>query len=96
MRVNPDVPADTHPYIATGHGGAKFGLTADVVTGLLEHQNDYPHLNFAGVHIHIGSQLHDLDATVQAVEKTLEHGNGVCRFVIGDLSFVIGHFRNGQ
>ena len=71
LRLNPDVQADTHRHIATGHGGAKFGLTAEVIAGLLARQSDYPHLNFAGIHIHIGSQLRDTNATKQAVEKTL-------------------------
>lgn len=71
LRLNPQVTADTHPYIATGHGGAKFGLTADTVSDLLAHQVDYPHLNFAGIHLHIGSQLHDTEATVQAVKAAL-------------------------
>lgn len=71
LRFNPDITANTHPNIATGHGGAKFGLTADVITDLLSHQSDYPHLRFAGIHLHIGSQLHDTIATRKAVEAAL-------------------------
>ncbi|HEX2906422.1 MAG TPA: alanine racemase, partial [Phototrophicaceae bacterium] len=72
LRLNPDITANTHPSIATGHGGAKFGLPVDTVRELLAHQTDYPHLNFAGIHIHIGSQLHDTQATQTAVEIALE------------------------
>lgn len=71
LRLNPDVTANTHPYIATGHGGAKFGLTAETVQNILANRSQYPHLRFAGIHIHIGSQLHDIDATKQAVQKAL-------------------------
>lgn len=71
-RLNPEVTANTHPYIATGHGGAKFGMTAETIQWLLAHQADYPALQFAGIHIHIGSQLHDTIATVKAVETALE------------------------
>ena len=71
LRFNPEVTADTHPYIATGHGGAKFGLTAEAITHLLAHQTDYPQLDFAGIHLHIGSQLHDTAATREAVESAL-------------------------
>lgn len=71
LRLNPDVTANTHPYIATGHGAAKFGLTAEVVQSLLASQADYPQLDFAGIHLHIGSQLHDVEATVQAVQTAL-------------------------
>jgi len=41
LRLNPEVTANTHPYIATGHGGAKFGLTAETITDLLKRQSDY-------------------------------------------------------
>lgn len=71
LRFNPDVTANTHPHIATGHGGAKFGLTTEVITDLLKRQSDYPQLKFAGIHLHIGSQLHDTIATRKAVEAAL-------------------------
>ena len=35
LRLNPEVTAHTHPYMATGHGAAKFGLTADVIRAVL-------------------------------------------------------------
>lgn len=72
LRFNPEVTANTHPYIATGHGGAKFGLTAELVRDLYDAHSQWPHLNFAGIHVHIGSQLHDIDATCAAVEKALD------------------------
>jgi diaminopimelate decarboxylase len=71
-RFNPDVTANTHPYIATGHGGAKFGLTAEVIEHLLAFQSEYPRLRFEGIHVHIGSQLHDTNATVRAVQAALD------------------------
>lgn len=72
LRLNPDVTANTHPYIATGHGGAKFGLTADVIANVLANQAQYPQLTFVGIHVHIGSQLGDTNATQQAIEKACE------------------------
>ncbi|MCY4147435.1 MAG: diaminopimelate decarboxylase [Chloroflexi bacterium] len=72
LRLNPEVTAKTHPKIATGHGGAKFGMTAAVIHALLAKRNAYPRINFAGIHIHIGSQLGDSQATIRAVEKALE------------------------
>lgn len=72
FRFNPQVTANTHPYIATGHGGAKFGLTAEVIQSVLARQSDFPRLNFAGIHVHIGSQLHDSKATQQAVQNALD------------------------
>jgi diaminopimelate decarboxylase len=72
LRLNPEVTASTHPYIATGHGGAKFGLTAETIRTILARQSDYPNLRFAGIHIHIGSQLHDTEATRKAVRAALD------------------------
>lgn len=72
LRLNPQVTANTHPYISTGHGGAKFGLTAEVIQDVLARQSDYPRIEFAGIHLHIGSQLGDKDATIQAVEQAIE------------------------
>ena len=72
LRFNPQVAANTHPYTATGHGAAKFGLTADVIRDVLDHRNDYPHIDFAGIHLHIGSQLGDTAATLTAVDKLLD------------------------
>lgn len=71
LRLNPEVTATTHPYIATGHGGAKFGLTADVIARLLANQADYANLDFAGIHVHVGSQLGDTTATRAGVTKAL-------------------------
>ncbi|MDX2140331.1 MAG: diaminopimelate decarboxylase [Chloroflexota bacterium] len=67
LRLNPDVAANTIRQIATGHGGTKFGLSADAITALLDQHANYPHLDFAGIHVHIGSQLGDTAATEQAV-----------------------------
>jgi len=72
LRLNPEVSASTHRHIATGHGGAKFGLTADVIRDVLAHQYKYPRLTFAGLHIHIGSQLGETTATREAVVKALD------------------------
>jgi diaminopimelate decarboxylase len=72
LRFNPDIPASTHPYIATGHGGAKFGLSAEVIRDLLAQQENFPYVRFAGIHVHIGSQLHDTAATRQAVAAALD------------------------
>jgi diaminopimelate decarboxylase len=72
LRFNPDVTANTHPNIATGHSAAKFGLTADAVRDLLARAEETPNLHYAGIHIHIGSNLHDTAATQQAVRAALD------------------------
>ncbi len=70
LRFNPEVSANTHPRISTGHGGAKFGLTAGAIGDALEQSERYPCLSVCGIHVHIGSQLGDSAATIQALAKT--------------------------
>jgi len=71
LRLNPEVTAKAHPYMATGHGAAKFGMTADVIRDVFSRQERYPRIDFVGIHMHIGSQLGDIDATLAALGKLL-------------------------
>lgn len=72
LRYNPDVTANTHPYIATGHGGAKFGLTREAIQEILSQPQAYPALDFQGIHVHIGSNLQDTNATTEAITRAVE------------------------
>ncbi|XWX04765.1 diaminopimelate decarboxylase [Aggregatilineales bacterium SYSU G02658] len=72
LRLNPDITANTHPHIATGHGAAKFGLTAEAIRHLLDHQHEFPALTMCGLHVHIGSNLKDTTATVEAIKRARE------------------------
>jgi len=62
IRVTPGIEADTHSSIRTGQLGSKFGLTPQ---DALEAIRRNPATE--GCHIHIGSQLRDLDAARLAV-----------------------------
>jgi diaminopimelate decarboxylase len=57
LRVNPDVDADTHPYIATGLKQAKFGIDIEEALSVYEHASSLPNVEVVGVHQHIGSQI---------------------------------------
>jgi len=67
LRVNPDVDAQTHPYIATGLHDTKFGLEIDAARELLPHIVKSPHLRLEGVACHIGSQLETVEPLREAV-----------------------------
>lgn len=69
LRLNPDVRADTHHYIATGHAGAKFGISLDDARRLLARA--WPMLDIVGLHVHIGSQLGNTDRTLDALRQLL-------------------------
>ncbi len=57
LRINPDIDAETHPYIATGLHSTKFGLELDVARALLDRIVGERHLRLESVACHIGSQL---------------------------------------
>ncbi len=72
VRVNPDVTADTHPYIATGRGGIKFGVPIDQVLALALEVGRHPLLTLDTLAMHIGSQLLDPRPYREGVERLLE------------------------
>jgi diaminopimelate decarboxylase len=57
LRVNPDVPADTHPYISTGLHQHKFGIPLEAAGELYSRAAKHAYLRVAGVSVHIGSQI---------------------------------------
>jgi diaminopimelate decarboxylase len=72
IRLNPDVAPDTHHYITTGTRENKFGLDRETAYKLFAESYRYPFLRFAGVHIHIGSQITNSKPFIKAIRKTLE------------------------
>jgi diaminopimelate decarboxylase len=59
IRVNPEVTAETHPYIATGQGGIKFGVPFDQVSDLALAVQRQGRLRLDSIAMHIGSQILD-------------------------------------
>jgi diaminopimelate decarboxylase len=60
LRVNPDVAANTHPYISTGLHKHKFGIPIGEARALYAKASGTRHLQVAGVSVHIGSQITDV------------------------------------
>jgi len=61
VRVNPDVDAKTHHKIATGKAENKFGIPISRAREVYAHAATLPGVKVAGVDMHIGSQITDLD-----------------------------------
>jgi diaminopimelate decarboxylase len=57
VRVNPDIPAETHPYDSTGRLEHKFGVPRDTAVALLRRAAEHPWLEPIGLAAHIGSQI---------------------------------------
>ena len=64
LRVNPDVDARTHPHISTGLRAHKFGVPIEKVEGVAD--------RIDGLHLHIGSQITDVEPFLDAYSKALE------------------------
>jgi diaminopimelate decarboxylase len=71
VRVNPDVDAATHPYIATGLKENKFGVPIDDAPALFARAAALGNVDIKGVDFHIGSQLTTLAPFVDALERAL-------------------------
>ena len=72
IRVNPDVDAQTHPYISTGLKENKFGVDIEEAPALYQHAADLPHIEVIGVDCHIGSQLTKLTPFEDALKRVLD------------------------
>ncbi len=69
FRINPNVPALTHPYIRTGLGENKFGCEETLMPHLLEIVKSSSFISLCGLSLHIGSQLRDLDSLKQSIYR---------------------------
>ena len=71
IRVNPDVDAQTHPYISTGLKENKFGIAIESALDVYQAAAQLPGLNVVGVDCHIGSQLTTVAPFVDALHRVL-------------------------
>ncbi|UTY56700.1 diaminopimelate decarboxylase [Massilia sp. erpn] len=72
LRVNPNVDAKTHPYIATGLKANKFGVAFSDALATYRTAASLPHLDVCGIDCHIGSQLLDDAPLLEALDKLIE------------------------
>ena len=57
VRINPDIDAHTHKYVTTGLYENKFGISQHEFDKLIDVLKKSEHINFFGLHFHIGSQI---------------------------------------
>jgi len=72
IRVNPNVDANTHPYISTGLAENKFGVGADIAFSMFKKAALSENLKVCGLDYHIGSQITDVSPFIEALERALE------------------------
>jgi diaminopimelate decarboxylase len=69
LRVNPDVFAETHPYISTGLREHKFGIDITVARRVYREAAKHTWLEAAGVSVHIGSQIRSVEPFGAALDR---------------------------
>ncbi len=72
LRVNPDVDAQTHPYISTGLKGNKFGIAYHEVLKTYREASRLPQIDVVGIDCHIGSQITTTAPYLDALDKVLD------------------------
>jgi diaminopimelate decarboxylase len=72
LRVNPDVDAQTHPYISTGLKGNKFGIAYHEVLKTYREAALLSQIDVVGIDCHIGSQITTTAPYLDALDKVLE------------------------
>ncbi|MEY8204989.1 MAG: diaminopimelate decarboxylase [Bermanella sp.] len=71
LRVNPDVDAQTHPYISTGLKENKFGVDIEIALDVYLRAKEMAGINIIGVDCHIGSQLTQITPFLDAIDRVL-------------------------
>ena len=72
IRVNPDVDAQTHPYISTGLKENKFGIDINTVEAVYLRAEKMPNIKVDGIDCHIGSQLTEVEPFLDALDRVLD------------------------
>ena len=72
IRVNPDVDAQTHPYISTGLKENKFGIAIEYAESVYLQAQKMANIEITGVDCHIGSQLTSVSPFVDALQRVLD------------------------
>jgi diaminopimelate decarboxylase len=86
VRVIPGVTAHTHAHVLTGHEGSKFGLAPAAATELIQRIEHSPRLRMQGLHVHVGSQILDVEPFAQSVAPVAALGE----FPVYDLGGGLG------
>ncbi|AWB34638.1 diaminopimelate decarboxylase [Orrella marina] len=71
LRVNPDVDAQTHPYISTGLKENKFGIAIETASEAYQLAKSLPGVEVVGLDCHIGSQITEVSPYLDALDKLI-------------------------
>jgi diaminopimelate decarboxylase len=86
VRVTPGVTAHTHAHVLTGHEGSKFGLPPAAAAELIQRIEHSSRLSMQGLHVHIGSQILEVEPFAHSVAAVAALGD----FPVYDLGGGLG------
>ena len=86
VRIIPGVTADTHSHVLTGHAGSKFGLSPRDAAPLIRRIEHSRRLRMQGLHVHVGSQILDVEPFAESVAPVAAIGE----FPVYDLGGGLG------
>jgi diaminopimelate decarboxylase len=86
VRITPGITADTHAHVLTGHAGSKFGVAPADAAPLIRRIEASPRLRMRGLHVHVGSQILDLEPFAASVAALARLGE----FPVYDLGGGLG------
>lgn len=72
LRVNPDVDPKTHKYTTTGKKETKFGVDIERAERVFDQYRNLKNLRLAGVHMHLGSPIYEIQPYIDATKKMTE------------------------
>lgn len=90
FRINPDVNAKTHPYIATGLRKSKFGIPFKKAPEILRAASRLKNVHIMGIGCHIGSQITQIAPYSESLRRVLQLYD---KFI--DKNFAITHLNMG-
>ncbi|MBI4062987.1 MAG: diaminopimelate decarboxylase [Elusimicrobia bacterium] len=65
IRIKPENDSATHPYLAVGKKGSKFGVTLPEISGAMNRLPSLKYVELAGIHTHFGSQILDAETFLE-------------------------------
>jgi diaminopimelate decarboxylase len=86
VRVIPEVTADTHAHVLTGHAGSKFGMLPADAARVIRRIELSPRLRMEGLHVHVGSQILSVEPFAASVPPVAALGE----FPVYDLGGGLG------
>jgi diaminopimelate decarboxylase len=86
VRIIPGITADTHAHVLTGHEGSKFGLAPAAAAEVIRRIEASPRLIMQGLHVHVGSQILDVEPFARSVAPVAALGE----FPVYDLGGGLG------